>query len=81
MEQSIKGQIITRLAETFVESGGDVDSLDEFISNSVDFDVIISRQEFETYITYNFTFEERTSDIRVASINIMKQPETEEDED
>jgi len=81
MEQSIKGQIITRLAETFVESGGDVDSLDEFIRNSVDFDVIISRQEFETYVVYNFTFEERTSDLRVASVTIMKQPETEGDED
>jgi hypothetical protein len=81
MEQSIKGQIITRLTETFVESGGDVDSLDEFIRNSVDFDVIISRQEFETYVVYNFTFEERTSDLRVASVTIMKQPETEEDED
>ena len=81
MEQSIKGQIITRLAETFVESGGDVDSLDEFIRNSVDFDVIISRQEFETYVVYNFTFEERVGDLRVASINVMKQPETEEDED
>ena len=81
MEQSIKGQIITRLTETFVESGGDVDSLDEFIRNSVDFDVIISRQEFETYVTYNFTFEERVGDNRVASINVMKQPETEEDED
>jgi hypothetical protein len=81
MEQSIKGQIITRLTETFVESGGDVDSLDEFIRNSVDFDAIISRQEFETYVVYNFTFEERTSDLRVASVTIMKQPETEEDED
>jgi len=81
MEQSIKGQIITRLVETFVESAGDVDSLDEFIRNSVDFDVIISRQEFETYVTYNFTFEERVGDNRVASVNIMKQPETEEDED
>ena len=81
MEQSIKGQIITRLAETFVESVGDVDSLYEFIRNSVDFDVIISRQEFETYVVYNFTFEERTSDLRVASVTIMKQPETEEDED
>jgi len=81
MEQSIKGQIITRLVETFVKSAGDVDSLDEFIRNSVDFDVIISRQEFETYVTYNFTFEERVGDNRVASINIMKQPETEEDED
>jgi len=81
MEQSIKGQIITRLTETFLESGGDVDSLDEFIRNSVDFDAIISRQEFETYVVYNFTFEERTSDFRVASVTIMKQPETEEDED
>lgn len=81
MEQSIKGQIITRLVETFVESAGDIDSLDEFIRNSVDFDVIISRQEFETYVTYNFTFEERVGDNRVASINIMKQPEAEEDED
>ena len=81
MEQSIKGQIITRLVESFVESAGDVDSLDEFIRNSVDFDVIISRQEFETYVVYNFTFEERTSDLRVASVTIMKQPETEEDED
>lgn len=81
MEQSIKGQIITRLTETFVESGGDVDSLDEFIRNNVDFDVTISRQEFETYITYNFTFEERMSDLRVASVTIMKQPETEENED
>jgi len=81
MEQSIKGQIITRLMESFVESGGDVYSLDEFIRNSVDFDVIISRQEFETYVVYNFTFEERTSDLRVASVTIMKQPKTEEDED
>jgi hypothetical protein len=81
MEQSIKGQIITRLAETFVESGGDVESLDEFIRNSVDFDVIISRQEFETYVTYNFTFEERVGDLRVSSITIMKQSETEENED
>ncbi len=81
MEQSIKGQIITRLTETFVESGGEVDSLDEFIRNSVDFDAIISRQEFETYVVYNFTFEERTRDFRVASVTIMKQPETEEDED
>ena len=78
---SIKGQIITRLAETFLESGGKPEKLDGFIRDSVEFDVIISKQEFETYVTYNFTFEEKVGDMRVSSVSIMKPEKQEEDED
>ena len=68
----MKDQIITRLAQSFIESGGDPDALDEFIRSSVDFDVTINTQNFDNYVTYNFTFNEKIGDTKIASISIMK---------